>query len=98
MKILPQQTLTAWPVRITGSAKQIVSLLFFCFCSVVAHARTAQVKGVVLDETNQPLPGVSILVKNTQRGRQPMQTAGSLLPLNGETRWCCRWLAMPARR
>ncbi|WP_158600235.1 SusC/RagA family TonB-linked outer membrane protein [Fibrisoma montanum] len=35
---------------------------------MAAFAQTSQVKGVVLDETNQPLPGVSILVKNTQRG------------------------------
>ncbi|MBC3787436.1 SusC/RagA family TonB-linked outer membrane protein [Spirosoma utsteinense] len=34
----------------------------------VAWAQTPQLRGLVLDENEQPLPGVSILIKNTQRG------------------------------
>lgn len=34
----------------------------------LSQAQNIEVSGVVLDETGEPLPGVSILVKGTQRG------------------------------
>lgn len=45
-----------------------VSLLTLSSFGSIVMAQTAQVKGVVLDENSQPLPGVSIVIKNTQRG------------------------------
>ncbi|KAB7729946.1 SusC/RagA family TonB-linked outer membrane protein [Rudanella paleaurantiibacter] len=36
--------------------------------NVQAQTPTVQVKGLVVDENNQPLPGTSVVIKNTQRG------------------------------
>lgn len=43
---------------------QLLALIFFGF-SILSNA---QVSGVVFDDTNQPLPGVSIVIKNTSTG------------------------------
>lgn len=47
--------------------KRILFLLLV-FCSLVTYGQSIQVKGTVIDELNEPLPGVSISVKNTSTG------------------------------
>ena len=44
----------------------IVAVLLFVGQAVFAQMKT--VKGIVLDEANQPLPGASVIVQGTQRG------------------------------
>lgn len=48
--------------------KEILSLLFIVALYLQPLAAQVQVKGTVVDDQNQPLPGVSILVKGTYRG------------------------------
>ena len=43
----------------------VTALLFVCH---LGYAQMKTVKGTVLDETNQPLPGTSVIVSGTQRG------------------------------
>ena len=43
----------------------VTALLFVCHWG---YAQMKTVKGTVLDETNQPLPGTSVIVSGTQRG------------------------------
>ncbi|WP_407425838.1 SusC/RagA family TonB-linked outer membrane protein [Arcticibacter sp.] len=42
--------------------------MLFCFCSVFVYGQNVPVRGKVLDDTNQPLPGVSVMVKGTRVG------------------------------
>lgn len=48
-------------------AKQIFFILFL-FAVHVAFAQTKTISGTVTDDTNTPLPGVSVVVKNTTKG------------------------------
>jgi TonB-linked SusC/RagA family outer membrane protein len=43
----------------------IISISFFSFCQLYAQQT---IKGVIVDEKNAPLPGVAVVVKNTQKG------------------------------
>ncbi len=47
--------------------KRILFLLF-AVCSLIAYGQNVEVKGRVVDDTNDPLPGVSVSVKGTTRG------------------------------
>ncbi|MBB3055505.1 SusC/RagA family TonB-linked outer membrane protein [Mucilaginibacter gotjawali] len=42
-------------------------VIVFSFCGKM-HAQNLPVRGIVLDNNNQPLPGVSIFIKGTDRG------------------------------
>jgi TonB-linked SusC/RagA family outer membrane protein len=42
-------------------------LIFFCFGFASVWAQQT-ITGVIVDENNQPMPGVTIMVKNTQKG------------------------------
>ena len=42
--------------------------LLLAFCSFVVYGQDAQVRGTVIDELREPLPGVSISIKDTNRG------------------------------
>jgi len=44
-----------------------VFLLLFVMSAVTAFAQTGVINGKVLDESNQPLPGVTVVVKGTQK-------------------------------
>jgi len=46
----------------------VVLLLLFNACSFVVYAQQQNVKGRVLDAGNDPIPGVAILIKGTNRG------------------------------
>lgn len=48
--------------------KEIVSLLFIFFIFLQPVKSQTTVKGTVVDDQNLPLPGVSVLVKNTFKG------------------------------
>lgn len=44
-------------------------LLLFCLSvSVLTYAQTGSISGQVVDETNQPLPGASVLIPSLNRG------------------------------
>lgn len=45
-----------------------VLLMLFSFCSLLAYGQNQTVRGRVSDESGQPLPGVSVMVKATNRG------------------------------
>lgn len=47
--------------------KRILFLLF-AVCSLFAYGQNVEVKGRVLDDSNEPLPGVSVSIKGTTRG------------------------------
>jgi TonB-linked SusC/RagA family outer membrane protein len=47
--------------------KRILFLLF-AICSLVAYGQNVEVKGTVVDDINDPLPGVSVSIKGTIRG------------------------------
>ncbi|MDR3059753.1 MAG: TonB-dependent receptor [Prevotella sp.] len=47
--------------------KRILFLLF-AVCSLVAYGQDVEVRGKVLDDTNEPLPGVSVIIKGTTKG------------------------------
>ena len=48
--------------------KQCLLLCAFLMISAISFAQSAVINGTVVDETNQPLPGASVLVKGTQNG------------------------------
>jgi TonB-dependent SusC/RagA subfamily outer membrane receptor len=48
--------------------KQCLLLCAFLMISAISFAQSAVITGTVVDETNQPLPGASVLVKGTQNG------------------------------
>jgi len=48
--------------------KSIILSLFVCLMSLTATAQTYEIKGTVSDSGGNPLPGVSLVVKNTARG------------------------------
>ncbi len=48
--------------------KEILSLLFIFFIFLLPVKGQTEVKGTVVDDQNLPLPGVSVLVKNTFKG------------------------------
>lgn len=47
--------------------KKIVFLLFV-FCSMLVYGQEVEVKGRVVDTSNEPLPGVSVIIKGTSKG------------------------------
>ena len=50
-------------------SKSNLSLIAFLLFSVLAFSQNLEIKGIVLDSsTNTPLPGVSVIVKNTSIG------------------------------
>jgi len=48
--------------------KSIVLSILISFIGVAAFAQTFEIKGTVVDNNGSPLPGVSIIVKNTSKG------------------------------
>lgn len=48
--------------------KRIIFLLLFLLCGVFIFAQEVELKGVVKDQSGQPLPGVSVTIKGTQIG------------------------------
>ena len=51
-------------------AKKLVFLLFFVVISLTTFAQTGNISGKVVDESNQPLPGASVMISGTQIGTQ----------------------------
>ena len=47
---------------------RLLSLLFLLTCQVMAFGQTRTVTGKVTDDTNTPLPGVSIVIAGTTTG------------------------------
>ena len=47
--------------------KRILFLLF-AVCSLAVYGQNEEVKGKVVDDINDPLPGVSVSIKGTTRG------------------------------
>lgn len=50
--------------------KKLVFLLFFVLISYTTFAQTGNISGKVVDESNQPLPGASVVITGTQIGTQ----------------------------
>ena len=50
--------------------KKLLLTFVLMFCSVIAIAQvtTSSIKGLILDETDQPLPGANIVVVHTPTG------------------------------
>ena len=48
--------------------KSLLLSIFLSFASVYAYSQGFEVKGTVVDASGSPLPGVSIVVKNTTNG------------------------------
>jgi len=52
---------------------RLVSIILFLFCGLSSFAQQTQIKGLVVDaETNEPVPGTTVIVKGTQRGSVTM--------------------------
>lgn len=47
---------------------KLIQLLFFALFAIVAQAQQKTVSGAVVDDTNQPLPGVAVVVSGTTKG------------------------------
>jgi TonB-linked SusC/RagA family outer membrane protein len=48
--------------------KSLILSIFLCFAGISIYAQNYEIKGTVSDASGTPLPGVSIVVKNTARG------------------------------
>ena len=48
--------------------KSLLLSIFLCFVGVFGYAQNYEIKGIVVDAEGSPLPGVSIIVKNTSKG------------------------------
>lgn len=48
--------------------KSILFSIFFCLASISIYSQTNEIKGTVSDRDGLPLPGVSVIVKNTING------------------------------
>ncbi|MHB1106580.1 MAG: carboxypeptidase-like regulatory domain-containing protein, partial [Lutibacter sp.] len=48
--------------------KSLILSFILSFAGIIASAQNYEVKGVVVDASGSPLPGVSIVVKNTTKG------------------------------
>jgi TonB-linked SusC/RagA family outer membrane protein len=48
--------------------KSLILSIFLCFASISIYAQNYEIKGTVSDASGTPLPGVSIVVKNTTKG------------------------------
>ncbi len=48
--------------------KSLILSIFLCFAGISIYAQNYEIKGTVSDVSGTPLPGVSIVVKNTTRG------------------------------
>ncbi|PKQ65969.1 SusC/RagA family protein [Labilibaculum manganireducens] len=52
---------------------RLVSIILFLCCGLGAFAQQTQINGLVVDaETNEPVPGTTVIVKGTQRGSVTM--------------------------
>ena len=45
-----------------------ISIFLFLFVSILTNAQTFTLNGIVVDENKEPLPGATILVKETNKG------------------------------
>ncbi|NQV77922.1 MAG: TonB-dependent receptor [Lutibacter sp.] len=48
--------------------KSLLLSIFLCFVGIFGYAQNYEIKGIVVDTNGDPLPGVSIIVKNTVKG------------------------------
>lgn len=48
--------------------KSLLLSIFLCFAGISVYAQNGEIKGTVSDRDGNPLPGVSIVVKNTTKG------------------------------
>jgi TonB-linked SusC/RagA family outer membrane protein len=48
--------------------KSLLVSIFLCFASISFYAQNYEIKGTVSDASGSPLPGVSVVVKNTAKG------------------------------
>tara|TARA_R110001583_G_scaffold74134_1_gene205543 strand:+ start:6169 stop:9207 length:3039 start_codon:yes stop_codon:yes gene_type:complete len=48
--------------------KPLLLSIFLCFVGIFGYAQNYEIKGIVVDTNGEPLPGVSIVVKNTLKG------------------------------
>ncbi|MDO9037726.1 MAG: SusC/RagA family TonB-linked outer membrane protein, partial [Lutibacter sp.] len=48
--------------------KSLLVSFFLCFASISIYAQNYEIKGTVSDASGSPLPGVSVVVKNTAKG------------------------------
>ncbi|MDO9137775.1 MAG: carboxypeptidase-like regulatory domain-containing protein, partial [Lutibacter sp.] len=48
--------------------KSLLVSFFLCFASISFYAQNYEIKGTVSDASGSPLPGVSVVVKNTAKG------------------------------
>jgi TonB-linked SusC/RagA family outer membrane protein len=55
-------------IKLAPIMKEILSVLFFSLLSLGSLQAQVTVRGTIVDDQNIPLPGVSVLVKNTFRG------------------------------
>lgn len=53
--------------HIYKSLKTVLTVLVFCFAPILIYGQS-KITGTVNDETNQPLPGVSVMLKGTNKG------------------------------
>ena len=50
--------------------KSITTIFCVFFTAIILQAQQVTVTGIVTDETNTPLTGVNILIKNSSKGTQ----------------------------
>ncbi|WP_372794212.1 SusC/RagA family TonB-linked outer membrane protein [Lutibacter sp.] len=48
--------------------KSLLVSFFLCFASILTYGQDYEIKGVVSDNSGTPLPGVSVVIKNTDKG------------------------------
>ena len=48
--------------------KSLLLSFFLCLASITMYSQTNEIQGTVSDKSGNPLPGVSIVVKNTTNG------------------------------
>ncbi len=82
-------------LKIIFIMKKYLYVILCCLLSfpIAAMAEPYNLEGVVLDETGETLPGVSILVKGTQRGG----TASSIFRSQTGRRLCSHMWVMPQK-
>jgi TonB-linked SusC/RagA family outer membrane protein len=67
--------------------KSLILSIFLIFAGVVASAQTYEIKGTVADASGNPLPGVTVVVKNSTKGASTDFDGNFTIPNinNGET-------------
>lgn len=63
-------------MRLNFYLLRCICVLFLCFSGTIVYAQETQITGTIYDETDMPLPGVTILLKGTN--------TGTTTDLNGE--------------